>query len=149
MVKQVNRKIGLAEKLSVYTTSRVGTPASIIVHTFFFIGIFALKFIGFGTDTILLILTTLVSLEAIYLAIFIQMTVNRHEESLESVEDNLEDIQEDVEGISEDMEEITEDIDDIQAEEDSPDLQTRQTLEQIAKQIQLIQEELNSLKDKI
>jgi cell division protein FtsL len=65
-------------------------------------------------DKILLILTTAVSLEAIYLAIFIQMTVNRNTQSIEDIEEDIEDIQEDVEELSEDVEDISEDIDAIQ-----------------------------------
>lgn len=145
----------MGERISRRATRWIGTPQSIVFHTVFFVGIFALKFIGVDAETILLILTTLVSLEAIYLAIFIQMTVNRHEESLESVEDNLEDIQEDVkdlegdmEGISEDVEEISEDIDDIQAEtEGDSDSQTQKILQNIEKQLQTIHEELDSLKN--
>lgn len=84
------------EKASFKLTEWIGTPVSLIIHTLFFIGIFALRGIGITTDYILLVLTTAVSLEAIYLSIFIQMTVNRNTESLEEVEEDIEDIQEDV-----------------------------------------------------
>ena len=47
----------------------IGSPSSIVLHTIFFVVMLALIFIGFNTDTILLVLTTIVSLEAIYLAI--------------------------------------------------------------------------------
>lgn len=97
----------LLEKLSLKLTSWVGTPQSIVFHTFFFAGIFSLKFFGFMLEDILLVLTTAVSLEAIYLAIFIQMTVNRNTQSLMEVEEDIEDIQEDVEELSEDVDEIS------------------------------------------
>lgn len=87
-------KLSILEKISIKLTDWVGTPLSLIVHTFFFVGIFALKIFGVTTDYLLLILTTAVSLEAIYLSIFIQMTVNRATESLEEVEEDIEDIQE-------------------------------------------------------
>lgn len=90
------RKLTRLEKISFKLTDWVGTPASLIVHTLFFAGIFALRKFGITTDYLLLILTTAVSLEAIYLSIFIQMTVNRNTESLEEVEEDIEDIQEDV-----------------------------------------------------
>ncbi len=77
-------------------TKWIGTPTSIVAHTFFFIGIFFLRMFGFSTEDILLILTTVVSLEAIYLAIFIQMTINRNTESLEAVEEDVEEIAKDV-----------------------------------------------------
>lgn len=63
-----------------------------------------------GFDKILLILTTLVSLEAIYLSIFIQMTVNKHSEELEEVSEDIEEIQEDVDEIQENIEDIQEDV---------------------------------------
>ena len=69
----------------------------------------------------LLVLTTVVSLEAIYLAIFIQFSVNRQAASLKGVEEDVESIQEDgeelgehVEGIKEDVAEIQEDVVEIQ-----------------------------------
>lgn len=106
------------EKISEKLTGWIGTPLSIVIHTFLFIGIFSLKFIGFDTDQILLVLTTAVSLEAIYLSIFIQMSVNRTKESLASVEKDIDEIQEDVEDLSEeedDEDEIIKTIKDIEA----------------------------------
>ena len=90
------RKLTFLESISFKLTDWVGTPISLIIHTLFFVGIFALRRFGVTTDYLLLILTTVVSLEAIYLSIFIQMTVNRNTESLEEVEENIEDIQEEV-----------------------------------------------------
>ena len=79
----------------------VGSYNSLVAHTFFFIGIFVLSAFGVSFSNILLILTTVVSLEAIYLAIIIQMTVNRHSEHLEDIADDIDDIQEDVEDLTE------------------------------------------------
>lgn len=106
MVKIKEKSRRAVQSASYNATKFIGTPKSIVAHTLLFIGIFALKFFGISTDDILLVLTTAVSLEAIYLAIFIQMSVNRAAEALEEVEDDIEDIQEDVEDISEDLEEI-------------------------------------------
>ncbi len=103
------------ERISLKITRFVGTPLSIVLHTLFFVGIFSLKAFGLGVDKILLVLTTVVSLEAIYLSIFIQMTVNKSMQALEAVEGDLEDIQEDVKDIEEDGEDISEDIGEIQA----------------------------------
>ena len=69
---------------------------------------------GFSTEEILLILTTAVSLEAIYLAIFIQMTINRQEAKLHEVREDIEELGEDVEEIGKDVDELSEDIEDIQ-----------------------------------
>src|SRR3989344_529564 len=83
------------EKISFKLISWIGTPYSVIFHTLIFIAIPALTFLGFDLRSVLLIFTTWLSVEAIYLAIFIQMTVNRNTESLEEVEEDIEDIQED------------------------------------------------------
>ena len=94
------------ENFSKKLTRWIGSPQSILVHTVFFIGMFGLRFEGVSSSDVLLILTTVVSLEAIYLSIFIQMTVNRHAEELEEVSEDIEEIQEDVEEIQENVEEI-------------------------------------------
>ncbi|MDE1970585.1 MAG: hypothetical protein KGI50_03345 [Patescibacteria group bacterium] len=106
------------ERLAIKATQWVGTPASIIVHTFLFIGIFGFYFLGVTTDSILLILTTAVSLEAIYLAIFIQMTVNRSIETIADVSDDLESIEEEVKGLGDDVEEMQEDVKEIEEDID-------------------------------
>lgn len=93
-------------------TKWIGSPQSIIIHTIFFIAIFSLRFFGVSASDILLVLTTIVSLEAIYLAIFIQMTVNKHGEELEEVSEDIEEIQEDVDEIQKDVEEIQEEVKD-------------------------------------
>ncbi|MCC6323696.1 DUF1003 domain-containing protein, partial [Candidatus Nomurabacteria bacterium] len=69
-------------------------------------------------DKILLVVTTLVSLEAIYLSIFIQMSVNRQARKLHAVARDVEEIQEDVEEIQEDVEGIEKDVDEIQKDVD-------------------------------
>ena len=90
------------EDFSRKLTYWIGSPQSIVVHTVFFIAIFALRFFGVSSSDILLLLTTIVSLEAIYLSIFIQMTVNKHAEELEEVSEDIEEIQEDGEEIQQD-----------------------------------------------
>lgn len=112
------RKAPLSKKLSVEKISNnatqwIGSPQSLIAHTILFAGIFSLAFFGIEVDKVLLVLTTILSLEAIYLAIFIQMTVNRNTLQLHEVEKEIEDIHEEVEEISEDIEEIQEDVEEI------------------------------------
>ena len=85
------------EELALKTTKYIGSFYSLVFHSIFFVGIFTLQWFGFKFDQIMLILTTAVSLEAIYLAIFIQMTVNRHANKLAEVSEDVEDISEDVE----------------------------------------------------
>ncbi|MBI2012123.1 DUF1003 domain-containing protein [Candidatus Daviesbacteria bacterium] len=96
MVRINGQKISKIEKLALSLTNWIGTPQSLLVHSLFFIGIPSLGLFGFEFRTILLAFTTWLSIEAIYLAIFIQMTVNRTSESLEEVEEDIEDIQEDI-----------------------------------------------------
>ncbi len=100
----------------------IGSVYSLAAHTLVFVLFFLVAALGLvAWEIMLLVLTTLVSLEAIYLALFIQITVNRHTESLKEVEEDIEEISEDleelgedVEDIQEDIEEISEDIDEIQ-----------------------------------
>jgi peptidoglycan hydrolase CwlO-like protein len=100
----------------------IGSVTSLIVHTAIFILSFGLTVFGLvSLNLMLLVLTTVLSLEAIYLAIFIQMTVNRQGQELAEVSEDVEDIQEDIEEISQDMDEIQKDVDEIQ--EDVEDIQ--------------------------
>ena len=113
MVSRLERNKKRIETASVKLTRWIGSTTSVIAHTLFFIMIMLMPFFGIGFEKILLILTTVVSLEAIYLSIFIQMTVNRHSQELEGVSEDIEEIQEDVEEIQEDVSEIQEDVEDI------------------------------------
>ncbi len=146
-----------AETLAERSTQWIGSPASIVIHTIVFIASFVLVLLGYDLDRVLLILTTAVSLEAIYLALFIQMTVNRNTESLAEVEEDIDEIAEDVEGIEKDIDEIEKDIDEIQEdveeiekddeEDDLHDEATMKTLSQLQKDIMKVMEDLQSLKD--
>ncbi len=121
--------------LPVKITDWIGSTSSIVIHTIFFVVIFFLHYFGLTTTDILLILTTVVSLEAIYLAIFIQMTVNRNTQSLEEVE--------------EDIGEITEDIDRLEAEdvkESVHDATTVKTLNKIESDLQRLVEDIARLR---
>lgn len=112
--KNMPKKESQLEKIAVKMTEWVGTPASIIVHTILFIVAFLIYFLGVPFETILLALTTIVSLEAIYLALFIQLSVNRASESLEDVGEDIEEIQEDVEGLEGGFGEIAEDVEGLE-----------------------------------
>lgn len=101
------------EKIALSVTRGMGSVWSIIIHTILFGGAFVLIFIGQEVDRILLILTTIVSLEAIYLSIFIQMSVNHQAKMLANVEQDIDEISQDVEDIAEDVEDIQEDMEDI------------------------------------
>lgn len=120
------KEVPRIQKTALAITSWIGSPSSIAIHTTLFA-------IGFSTvllhvlplDTLLLILNTIVSLEAIYLALFIQMTVNYTTASIDAVSEDIEEIQEDIGEIQEDVDEIQEDVDELQedVEEISEDVE--------------------------
>ncbi len=126
MVKKKKKNFNVADQL----TQSVGTSKSLIVHTIFFIGIFSLLLLGVSLDDILLILTTAVSLEAIYLAIFIQISVNKTTQSLEQVGDDIDDIQEDV------------------MEDDLHDRELSKALKNIERDLNNVQRDISLLKKK-
>ena len=124
------RKLSPIEKQAEGVTKWVGSPASIIAHTVFFGTAFLAAGLGLiPIDRMLLALTTLVSLEAIYLAIFIQMTINRQSEALAEVEQDIDEIQQDIDEIQEDVEEIGEDVEELG--EDVEEISDRAWLERV------------------
>ncbi len=125
-------------------TVNVGSVPSLILHTCIFASFFVAATLHFiGWDSMLLVLTTILSLEAIYLAIFIQMTVNRHSEELAEVSEDVEDIQEDIEEISQDVDEIQKDVDEIQ--EDVGEIQ--ENVDEIQEDVEEISEETDEDKE--
>ncbi|HEX8591443.1 MAG TPA: hypothetical protein VF696_01700 [Candidatus Paceibacterota bacterium] len=138
-------------------TSWVGSPASLVLHTLVFAGFFALViFDVLALETMLLILTTVVSLEAIYLAIFIQMTVNMNTESLREVEEDIDEIQEDVEEMSEDLDELQEDVEEMSEDleelheddekEEQRDAAQAKSIDALANSVRQILDDLEALK---
>ncbi len=113
------RTLSPIESSALWLTKWVGSLASIVVHTALFAGSFVLVWFGvLPFERMLLVLTTLVSLEAIYLSIFIQMSVNNAKESLREVEHDIDEIQEDINEIQEDVDEIQEDVEEMTEEEE-------------------------------
>ena len=117
MKKLRQKSIDSLENMAINSTRWIGSVSSIIIHTALFIFSFVLYFFGVKIDKILLVVTTLVSLEAIYLAIFIQMTVNNNYARLSEVAEDIDEIQEDVDEIQKDVDEIQEDIEEDEKEE--------------------------------
>ena len=137
-MEELRRKSGdTIEKISTKATRWVGSTNSLLVHTALFIFAFALYFYGIDLDDILLVLTTIVSLEAIYLSIFIQMSVNRQARKLHLVAKDVGEIQEDVDEIQKDVDEIQGDVDEIQKDVD--DIQ--KDVDDIQEDVEDIQEE--------
>ena len=116
------KKIQLLEKVTDGVMWWIGSIPSLIVHSIVFATAFLMPVFGIvSVDKMLLVLTTVLSLEAIYLAIFIQMSVNRSQEHIDDIREDIEEIQDDIEEISEDIDDIQEDIEDIAEEEDDED----------------------------
>ncbi len=147
MVKNVDKQSGL-EKGALTLTRYLGTPLSLIVHSIFFVGIFGLLIFGVPLDDVMLLLTTAVSLEAIYLSLFIQMSVNKASADIDEIQEDVEDIEEDIDEIQEDVEEMGEDVEDIQTaqNEEEQDSNT-DTLEGIEENMTKIIKEIESLKN--
>ena len=144
MIKKITEKIRLfAEKMALQIIDSMGSVTSLIVHTILFV--LAWLFTDF------LFLTTVVSLEAIYLSILIQMSVNfqtrrlKHiQENVEDIQENVEDIQENVEEIQEDVEEIQEDVEEINEDEED-DEDEDDDLKEIHATMKVFQETLEKL----
>ncbi len=98
------------ENVAIRMTEWIGTPDSILVHSVLFVLAFTVYFFGVPLETVLLVLTTIVSLEAIYLSLFIQLSVNHTKESIEDVEEDIGEIQEDVQGLEGGFGDIAEDV---------------------------------------
>ncbi len=139
----------------------IGSSISLVIHTIVFAAFFASAIFGLiSWELMLLVLTTIVSLEAIYLAIFIQMTVNRHTESLREVEEDIDEIQEDVEELGEDLDEIQEDIEEIsedldEIQEDVEEMSEEDkrkgevaSLEQLTEDVRRVLADLEAMKEK-
>jgi uncharacterized protein YoxC len=146
--KKKRKSTAFLERGAFAFINRIGSIGSIIIHSFIFLFFIILGLAGADWNTLLLILTTIVSLEAIYLAIFIQMTVNQNTQSLAEVEEDIEEIQEDVDEIQKDIDVIQEDVDEIQEDVDDivEDEKEAETFErQQAQTLDKIQTELQQL----
>lgn len=141
------------EKTALQITRAVGSPRSIIIHTILFAVSFFAAFSGYiSFDRMLLILTTIVSLEAIYLAIFIQMTINYQGQDIAEVQEDVEEIQEDVEEMSEDLgelqeniEEISEDVEEMNVEEETEEVAEERRKHEQKQSLDIIQSDLRKL----
>lgn len=123
----------------------IGSVESLIVHTIIFVLSFLLVIFGVKLDRVLLVLTTALSLEAIYLAIFIQMAVNQNTARLTKVENNIVEIADGVEEIADDVEDIQEDVEEMH--EDVVEIQ--ENVGEISKDIDEIQEDVESIEKDI
>ncbi len=137
------KKLSSLERFSVHATRWVGSTQSLLVHTILFGLAFTLAMLGIDIERILLVLTTIVSLEAIYLSIFIQMSVNRQTRRLHAVSKDIDEIQKDVEEIQEDVEGIEKDVEEIQEGVEG----IEKDVDEIQKDVDEIQENVEELNE--
>lgn len=146
-----------SEPVALSVTRWVGSTPSLLIHSALFLGSFAFAYFGVvAWERMLLVLTTIVSLEAIYLSIFIQMSLNHANQTIDAVEEDIDEIQKDIDEIQGDVDEIQEDVDEIQkdvdeieeAEEEGEERQEEQqkTLESIEKGLSKLLEDIERLK---
>ncbi|MDO8553067.1 MAG: hypothetical protein Q7S01_06135 [bacterium] len=132
-------------------TRWIGSPSSLVTHTLIFLGFFVSVRLGLiNYDEMLLVLTTIVSLEAIYLSIFIQMTINQTTKELEEVGEDIEEIQEDIGEIQEDVDELQEDVEDIVEDDESEkreETEEKATLDEIQRDLRKLLADVERLKN--
>ena len=149
MISREGTKIKLAKTADI-ATKWIGSTGSLVVHTAIFILAFLLPFIAhISFEQMLLGLTTIVSLEAIYLSIFIQISVNRNSEVIEIIQEDVGEIQEDIEEIEEDIDEIQKDVDEIQDDSEQDQVieqKEAEALSAIQEILLHLQKEIESLK---
>ena len=115
----------------------IGSPISLALHTVVFIAFFVAPLTAIiSWDSMFAVLTNVVSLEAIYLAIFIQMSVNRQAATLKGVEEDVGDIQEDVEELGENVEELGENVEEL-----------GENVEDLKEDVEDIQEDIGEIGD--
>jgi TolA-binding protein len=134
--KQAEKK--WLESAAECATQWLGSTSSLIFHTILFIVAAVIPFLGVPLAIILLVLTTAVSLEAIYMNIFIQMTVNKNTADIEEIQEDVDEIQEDIEEIGEDVDEIQKDVDEIQEDVEG----IEKDVDEIQKDVDEIQEDI-------
>ncbi len=139
----------IMEKGAENITKWVGSAASVTAHTIMFIVAFALPLLEIVSfERMLLVLTTIVSLEAIYLSIFIQMSINMNNQNIEIIQEDIEELGTDIEELGTDIEELGEDIEEIQKDVDElgTDIEELgEDLEEISGDIEEIQKDVDEL----
>jgi peptidoglycan hydrolase CwlO-like protein len=142
----INRQKYIMEKGAANITKWVGSAASVIVHTILFIVSFALPLAGIVSfERMLLVLTTIVSLEAIYLSIFIQMSINMNNQNIGIIQEDIEGLGEDIEELGEDIEELGEDIEELGEDIDEIGVD----LEELGEDIEEIQKDVDEIQEDV
>jgi hypothetical protein len=126
----------------------IGTPISLFFHTVIFGVFLILPVFGYDSERVNIFFTTLLSLEAIYLAIFIQMSVNRSNRNIEDISEDIDDIQEDIVDIQGDIDYMTEE-DELIGTGAAHHVTMAQQVELLQKQIQTMSVMIDKLKSEV
>lgn len=130
------------QKTALTVTRWIGSPSSLVVHTILFVVSFlAVDFDYISWNEMLLFVTTIVSLEAIYLSIFIQMTINYTTQELEDVGEDIDEIQKDIDELQEDVEDISEE----EVEDEKRKSEQRKTLTDIRTDLRKLMNDIERL----
>ena len=150
LTKENEKKLSALEKVANGIIWWVGSIQSLVFHTIFFIICFALPIFNVVEfEHMLLVLTTIVSLEAIYLAIFIQMSVNKSSEHIEDLKEDVNEIQEDIDEIQEDIEDIAEDEDDEDHNERAKNVMLKSNVSSNKNDIKALREMISNLQQQL
>lgn len=88
------------ENLANKASEWVGSVPSMIIHTLIFVAAFLTILFGVPFATVLLWVTTIVSLEAIYLSIFVQFSVNQQKKQITEHGENIDDLHEKIDSLN-------------------------------------------------
>ena len=136
-------------------TKWVGSTASLVVHTILFTASFLSHWIfGFDFDSVLLIVTTIVSLEAIYISIFIQRAVNQQGQRLIDVEEDIAEVDRALDDVEEALDDVEEALDEVEEtlteqEEEIADLPSdmSKNFQEVLDQMKSLADELQAMSD--
>ena len=140
----------MLDKMADSVISWIGSTASLVFHTLLFITSFLLplfKLVDF--EEMLLVLTTIVSLEAIYLSIFIQMSVNKSNKHIEVIKEDVNEIQEDIDEIQEDIDEIADDEDEDEHKEKAQKVILKSNVSNNKQEIKELKAKIHDLQAKL
>ena len=140
----------MLDKMADSVISWIGSTASLVFHTLLFITSFLLplfKVVDF--EEMLLVLTTIVSLEAIYLSIFIQMSVNKSNKHIEVIKEDVNEIQEDIDEIQEDIDEIADDEDEDEHKEKAQNVILKSNVSNNKQEIKELKAKIHDLQAKL
>lgn len=93
----------LGERIATRIIDWIGTTSSLLLHSIVFLIFMILIISGYQTQTVMLVLTTGLSIEAIYLAIFIQISLNKNNKILEEVCEEVVELKEEENDVISDL----------------------------------------------